>query len=77
MTNLIAVTYRRPGDQHQPDDMQPWTFCQLTRVPCVDEFVHLGKEGAWRVVQVLHGQEGRATIWIVPASLTDPWVSAG
>jgi hypothetical protein len=76
MPSLVAVTYRRPGDQHKPEDVEHWTSCQLSRVPCIDEFVDLGKDGTWRVVQVLHGREGGATIWIEPASVADPWSSS-
>jgi hypothetical protein len=76
MRDLTAVTYRRRGDQHQPDDPEQWTHCQLARVPCVNEFLDLGKDDTWRVVQVLHGREGRATIWIEPASVADPWSSS-
>jgi hypothetical protein len=74
--DLVAVTYRRQGDAHRPSDLEPWTFCELTRVPCVNEFVDLGKEGTWRVLQVLHGRESRATIWIERADATDPWSPA-
>jgi hypothetical protein len=76
MSNLIAVTYRRPGDQHQPEDVEHWNYCLLTRVPCLNEFVDLGKEGTWGVVQILHGREGRATIWVELASVADPWSSS-
>ena len=64
MRDLVAVTYRRQSDQHRPHDAEQWTYCELTRVPCIHELVDLGKDGTWRVLQVLHGPESRATIWI-------------
>ena len=76
MRDLVAVTYRRQSDQHRPHDAEQWTYCELTRVPCIHELVDLGKDGTWRVLQVLHGPESRATIWIERADVTDPWSPA-
>jgi hypothetical protein len=72
--HLVEVIYRRAGNRHRPSDVE-WGYCQLTRVPCVNEFVDLGEDGTWRVLQVLHGPERQATIWIKRADVTkEPWL---